>query len=465
MAGNSMTRRDFLKGAARSTETVAKTAKERPKMTMRRDAHGDEISLLGYGMMRLPTVDGKHANGWASGASSAKIDQELVNRQIDYAIEHGVNYFDTSPAYCRGESETVTGTALSRHPRSSYKIATKLSNFAPQFWPLEKSKQMFENSLKALRTEYIDYYLLHSIGNGDKTLGNDGFKTFLARFVENGAVDWLAEERSAGRIRNLGFSYHGDRRAFEWCMDHHGKYKWDFCQIQMNYVDWRHAKAVNSRNLDGEYLYGELEKRNIPVVVMEPLLGGRLARFDKTLASFLKPLDPDATLAEWSFRFCGHFPRVLTCLSGMTEMQFLEENCRTFSPIKPLSAEELATLEKAAAAYVGGSNIPCTDCKYCMPCPYGLDIPGIFSVWNDAASQGRLPFAGTPGFEESRTRFLREYNERIPPLRQCDRCVTCGLCASHCPQSINIPDEMVRIDAFIENLKRSIRDPGAAGRS
>ena len=458
MSETNITRREFLKGHA-SKPATAQNAKT--QMTMRRDAHGSPVSLLGYGMMRLPTVDGAHANGWAKGASNAKIDQDLVNRQIDYALEHGVNYFDTSPAYCRGESETVTGIALSRHPRSSYKIATKLSNFAPQFWPLGKSKEMFEKSLKALQTDYIDYYLLHSIGNGDASLGNDGWKTFCARYIDNGALDWLMEERKKGRIRNLGFSFHGDRRTFDWCIENHSKYKWDFVQIQMNYVDWRHAKEVNARNLNGEYLYGELSKRNIPAVIMEPLLGGRLGRFDKTLAAFLKPLDPNATLAEWSFRFCGHFPGVMTCLSGMTEMQYLEENCRTFSPLKPLNEKELETLEKAAVAYVGGFTIPCTDCKYCMPCPYGLDIPGIFAVWNDAAAHGRLPFSGTPEFEEYRTRFLKEYNEKIPPLRQCDHCVTCGLCAPHCPQSIDIPGEMVRMDAFIDKLKNSIRDPAA----
>ena len=463
MGTNDMTRRDFLKGARTpERERPQAPAAKNTRMTMRRDAHGDAVSLLGYGMMRLPTVDGRHANGWAPGASSDRIDQEMVNREVDYAIEHGVNYFDTSPAYCRGESETVTGIALSRHPRGSYKIATKLSNFAPQTWPLEKGKQMFENSLKALRTDYIDYYLLHSIGNGDKTMGNDGFRTFKARYVDNGAIDWLAAERKAGRIRNLGFSYHGDVRAFKWCMDNHGKYKWDFCQIQMNYVDWRHAKEVNKRNENGEYLYGELEKRGIPVVVMEPLLGGRLARFDKTLASFLKPLDPQATLAEWSFRFCGHWPRVMTCLSGMTEMQYVEENCRTFSPLRPLEGRELAVLEAAAVAYLRGMTIPCTDCKYCMPCPYGIDIPGIFSVWNDACAHDRVPMEGRADFAELRTDFLRRYEARIPQLRRCERCVGCGVCAPHCPQSIKIPDEMVRLDGFIENLRQSIARDGAS---
>ena len=454
-----MTRRDFLTMGGAKQEGDGRGAdgdggKAKGALAMRTGPRGEKVSLLGYGMMRLPTVDGKHANGWDKGASSEKIDQELVNRQIDYALEHGVNYFDTSPAYCRGESETVLGIALKRHPRNTYFIATKLSNFAPQTWPLEKSKEMFENSLKCLQTDYIDFYLLHSIGNSSGEL--DGFETFKARYLDNGALDWLVTEREAGRIRNLGFSFHGDARAFEWCIANHAKYRWDFCQIQMNYVDWRHATEQNSRNLNAEYLYGELDRLGIPVVIMEPLLGGRLARFDKGLASRLTPLDPEATLAKWSFRFCAHWPRVMTCLSGMTRMEHLEENCETFSTLKPLSKLELDTLEAAAAAYVKGRTIPCTHCDYCMPCPYGIDIPGIFSVWNAACAEGRFPAAGSATFAADRTKFLREYSSEIPALRQADHCVTCGRCQSHCPQRIAIPRELVSIDAFVEDLKRSI---------
>ena len=180
---------------------------------------GRKISLLGYGAMRMPTVDGGHANGWARGASNAEIDQKRLNEQIKYMLDNGVNYFDTSPAYCRGLSEGCLGKALkaSGYKREDYVIATKLSNFSPAQYPLEKCKEMFEKSLKELQTDYIDNYLLHSVGNGD-------FKTFSKRYLENGALDWCVELRKSGRIKNLGFSFHGDPKVFEWCMQNHDKY-------------------------------------------------------------------------------------------------------------------------------------------------------------------------------------------------------------------------------------------------
>ena len=194
---------------------------------------------------------------------------------------------------------------------------------------------MFENSLKALQTDYIDNYLLHSIGN-------NGFQTFSKRYLENGALDWCVLLREEGRIKNLGFSYHGDPKTFEWCMENHEKYKWDFCLIQMNYVDWRHAKEINKANLNAEYLYGELTKRKIPVAIMEPLLGGRLARYNYAIANELSPLDPDSSLAKWAFRFCGSFPNVMTVLSGMSSIEHMEENISTFSPLKPCTEREFA---------------------------------------------------------------------------------------------------------------------------
>ena len=237
-----------VKDEAKRQEVVAydsTVGKSVGTITVREDLKGNKVSLLGYGAMRLPTIDGHHATGRIGGKpgegySAAEIDQKVVNEHVDFALEHGVNYFDTSPAYCRGESERVMGIALSRHPRERYFIATKLSNFAPQQYPIEASKALFENSLKALRTDYIDYYLLHAIGNG-------GFDAFSKRYIENGAIDWLLKERSAGRIRNLGFSFHGDHRAFEWCIERHDQYHWDFCQIQMNYVDWLHAIFLGDR--------------------------------------------------------------------------------------------------------------------------------------------------------------------------------------------------------------------------
>ena len=413
-------------------------------MTTRFTVDGKKVSLLGYGAMRLPTVDGGHANAWVKqGYSQSGIDQDEMNAQVKYMLEHGVNYFDTSPAYCRGESETRLGTALkaSGAAREDYVIATKLSNFAPQQYPLEECKKMFESSLRFLQTDYIDNYLLHSIGSG-------GFETFSKRYLENGAIDWCAELRAQRRIRNLGFSYHGDPKAFEWCLDHHDTYKWDFCQIQMNYIDWKHAKEVNPRNLDAEYLYKTLTEKGIPVVIMEPLLGGRLARYNFALAHELIPLDPEATLAKWAFRFCGTYPNVMTVLSGMTKRSDVEENCATFSPLTPCNETELAAFERAAQAFLKLDTIPCTSCSYCMPCPYGLDIPQLFAFKN-AVLTAREPMPTK--------QILKLYRTMVPEeLRRADHCTGCGRCQSHCPQSIDIPKEIAAIDAWVDSLKDEV---------
>ena len=412
-------------------------------MTTRKTKDGKTVSLLGYGAMRLPTTDGGHANGWApDGYSNAEIDQATFDAQVKTMLEHGVNYFDTSPAYCRGESERRLGEALAKSgfKRSDYMIATKLSNFAPQQYPLEECKKMFEASLRFLRTDYIDNYLLHSIGN-------DGFATFSKRYLENGALDWCAELRREKRIRNLGFSFHGDPKAFEWCIEHHGDYKWDFCQIQMNYVDWRHAKEVNARNLDGKYLYETLAERKIPVVIMEPLLGGTLARYNEALARHLVPLDPEASLAKWALRFCASFPNVMTILSGMTRTEHIEENVATFEDFRPCTEEEFAALERAALEYLKCGNVPCTACSYCMPCPYGLDILSLLRFRNDVLMKGG---------KDAKT-VLAEYAKAVPEeLRRADHCTGCGLCRPHCPQQINIPGEMAMIDSQIDLLKNEV---------
>ncbi len=411
-------------------------------MTSHYSSDGKKVSLLGYGAMRLPTVDGTHANNWVKeGYTGAAIDQELLNRQIKMLLDGGVTYFDTSPAYCRGESEAALGKALkaSGYDRKDYFIATKLSNFAPKQYPLAECKKMFENSLKFLQTDYIDNYLLHSIGNGN------GFETFSKRYIENGAADWCAELRAQGRIKQLGFSYHGAKEALDWCLEHHDKYKWDFVQIQMNYIDWHHAKEINERNLNAEYLYETLAKMDIPVVIMEPLLGGRLARYNYALAQELTPLDPEATLAKWALRFCGTFPKVMTVLSGMTRTEHIEENLATFSPLKPCSKEELAALERAAQKMLALNTIPCNSCNYCMPCPYGLDIVAILQFRN-AILTTKDPL--------SARQILKDYAKAIPEeLRRADHCTSCGRCAPHCPQSINIPREIAAIDEWLDTLK------------
>lgn len=404
---------------------------------------GDRVSLLGYGCMRLPTVSRGSAR-----ESADEIDQAAVNAQVDVAIAHGVNYFDTSPAYCRGLSERAMGIALSRHPRDKYFIATKLSNFDHATWSREASLAMYHKSFKELQVEHIDYMLLHGVGMG-------GMASLKGRYLDNGVLDFLLEERAAGRIRNLGFSYHGDISVFDYLLEHHRQYGWDFAQIQLNYVDWRHAKEVNARNTNAEYLYGELNRRKIPAIVMEPLLGGRLASLNFRSIEQLKRLDPEASIASWAFRFAGTPGGILTVLSGMTYMEHLRENLHTYSPLKPLSEDELAALEEVAKTILEFPLIQCNTCQYCMPCPYGLDIPNIFSHYNKCLNEGNYSEnINDENYRRARRAFLVGYDRSVPKLRQANRCIGCNKCVSHCPQRIDIPAEMQRIDRYVEVLRR-----------
>ena len=446
-------RRDFLKvlgatGLAGGAAAIAgcknvSSTEGNGEMTYRvNPGTGDKVSLLGYGMMRLPQT---------GEAADAPVDQEMVNRQIDYALEHGVNYFDTSPAYCEGLSEKATGDALKRYDRSSYFIATKLSNFAPETWSREASIEMFENSLKELQTDYVDYLLLHAIGTGS------GMKEFYSRFIDNGILDYLVEQNAAGRIRNLGFSYHGDVAVFDRALAWHdeGKYHWDFVQIELNYLDWEHAKQINPENTDAKYLYAELHERHIPVVVMEPLLGGRLAKVPDFISTKLRQREPERSIASWAFRFAGTPEDVLCVLSGMTYMEHLIDNTRTFSPLVPISEEENRFLMGVASDIVDLKNIPCTGCRYCMPCPYGLNIPVIFAHYNKCINEGNFPNHGPedPDYKRARRAFLIGYDRSVPKLRQASHCIACGQCVSHCPQRIAIPAQMRKIDKFVEKLK------------
>lgn len=404
---------------------------------------GEKVSLLGYGCMRWPTISGGAGRGQAD-----EIDQEMVNRLVDTAIAHGVNYFDTSPAYCKGHSERATGIALKRHPRESFYIATKLSNFSPSTWSRQASLDMYHNSFKELQVDYIDYLLLHGIGMG-------GMEALNGRYIDNGVLDYLLKEREAGRIRNLGFSYHGDIEVFDYLLSKHDEYKWDFVQIQMNYLDWKHAKEINPRNTDAEYLYGELEKRGIPVVIMEPLLGGRLSNLHDHVVARLKQQEPERSVASWAFRFAGTFPGVMTVLSGMTYMEHFEDNLRSYAPFKPLTDEEVNFLYATADMMMQYPTIPCNDCKYCMPCPYGIDIPSILLHYNKCVNEGNVPDSSDgEQYRKARRAFLVGYDRSVPKLRQASHCIGCNQCAPHCPQSIDIPAELHRIDSFVDELKR-----------
>lgn len=424
----------ILAGCAGKKDTSGNASAE-GGMTLRTNPNsGDKVSLLGYGCMRWPMTKDENGN--------EIIDQEATNRLVDYAIEKGVNYFDAAPVYLQGKCESVTAEALKRHPRESYFIATKLSNFSDS--SRENSILMYRKSLENFQTDYLDYYLLHSIS---------GAEAFNKRFGDNGVMDFLLEERKAGRIRNLGFSFHGKRQGFDELMVLHEKYHWDFVQIQLNYVDWTHASR---RNADAKYLQEELEKRGIPSVIMEPLLGGRLAKLPEHLADRLKEREPQKSLASWAFRFAGTHKGVLTVLSGMTYMEHLQDNIGSYSPLVPLTEDELAFLEDTADLMKEYPTIPCTSCQYCMPCPYGIDIPSILQHYNKCVNEGNIAASGaSENYRKARRAYLVSYDRAIPKLRQADRCTSCGKCIEHCPQKINIPIELFKIDRYIEKLKQN----------
>lgn len=417
------------------------------KMTYRVNPKTKEkVSLLGYGCMRLPTISNESARD-----SEDEIDQEMVNKLVDYAIEHGVNLFDTSPAYCKGLSERAMGIALSRYPRESYYLSTKLSNFSESTWSREKSLEMYHKSFKELQTDYIDYMHLHGIGM-------NGMEAYEGRYEKNGICEFLMKEREAGRIRNLGFSYHGDINVFDYLLSMHDVMKWDFCLIQLNYVDWKHAKEVNERNTNAEYLYGELEKRGIPAMVMEPLLGGRLAEANDSIVAKMKQRRPEDSVASWAFRFAGSKPGILTVLSGMTYMEHLHDNLATYSPLEPLTNDEDVFLEEIAQEMLKFPTIPCTKCAYCMPCPYGLDIPSIFSHYNKCVNEGNMEDdPRDPHYAEARKAFLVGYDRSVPKLRQAGHCIACGACLSHCPQGIAIDKQMQKIHDYTEALKQGVQ--------
>lgn len=446
-----MDRRDFLKtagagalvvgttsltGCSFSSDKRAEVSGDASMQMRTSPKNGEKVSLLGYGCMRWPMKKGEDGKD--------HIDQEAVNEMVDYAYRNGVNYYDTSPAYLQGQSEEAAGIALSRYPRESYYIATKLSNF--NNFSREAGLKMYRDSQKALRTDYFDYYLLHAIGTS-------GFEGFEERYINNGLLDFLLEEREAGHIRNLGFSFHGRKEVFDRFMALHEKYHWDFVQIEMNYVDWKHAKVPE--NVNADYLYEELAKRNIPATIMEPLLGGRLAKLPDAIAERMKEREPQMSIASWAFRFCGSYPNILTVLSGMSSMDPLIENVETFSHFKPLNDEEKAFLMEMANLMEDYPTVPCNACSYCMPCPYGIDIPTIFRHYNDHVNSGEIAQSCEQDhFQRLKRRYLVSYDRAVETVRQADHCIGCGQCRPKCPQSIDIPRALRHIDRYVEKLKR-----------
>ena len=421
LAGNARTvRTDGLRYAAADN-----------KMTYRvQHGSGEKISLLGFGMMRLPD------------------DQGQVDELVDYAIAHGVNYFDTAPMYMGGRSEVLTGNTLSRFPRESYHVATKMSNQNRRLWSYDDSKRMYEQSFERLKVDYIDYYLLHSIGGGMESL--------KGRFLDNGILDFLLKEREAGRIKHLGFSYHGDVRDFDWLLDHQDEYHWDFVQIQMNFLDWRHASMRQGwrHDADAEYLYDKLEKKGVQAVIMEPLRGGAFGRMAQELTDQLKAVRPDDSTARWAVRWVGSYPNILTTLSGMNRMDHLVDNVQTFSPLEACTEAENKLLAEIADQMAGFPTIPCTTCEYCMPCPYGVNIPGNFAYYNEAVNTHILPLPDKQAadYMSRKEQFAEGLRKALPDVAKwANQCTDCEACLPKCPQQIRIPNQMARI---VETLRR-----------
>ena len=405
---------------------------------------GDKVSLLGFGCMRFPLLPE------ATTPRGTEIDEPAALRLVDYAIKHGVNYFDTAYRYHGGMSEVMIGKALKPYPRESFYLADKMPTFIQP--TLEEAKEVFQTQLDRCQVEYFDYYLLHGISTLD---------IYKKIYESNGVLDYLLALKKEGRIRNLGWSYHGDKAMLEYIISR--DVHWDFAMLQLNYHDLLHEyvpqKFVLS-NLTGEppsakWLLEKMTPTGIPLMVMEPLLGGRLARLNKKALTILQEEDPQATAAAWAMRYAGGIPNVLTVLSGMTYMEHLQDNLRTYSPFQALSEREMGFLQRALEIFITQENIPCTACGYCMPCPYGVDIAAVFTHYNYCVDDEYIPKgARNADYERARRAFLVGHDRSIPELRQATRCTGCKICTPQCPQFINIPEQMARLGHFVEQLRK-----------
>lgn len=416
-----MNRRDFLKSlAALCVLSTLPSCKERKndlafsegQMTYRNwPKLGAKVSLLGYGLLRMP----KKGKG-------SDIDKEKGIELIDRAMKSGINYFDTAWYYHGGQSETFAGEALSRYPRDSYFLATKLPVTLVENGT--HAEEIFNKQLKKCKVDYFDFYLLHEL-NGPR----------WEKSLKNGAVDFVMSLKEKGKVKRLGFSFHGDNSDFKEII----KYtKWDFVQIQANYVDWE---------IFSKEQYEIAKSLEIPVTVMEPLRGGELANIGIKAEEVLKKARPDLTPAQWAFKFIASKDNILTVLSGMTKMEHLEENLLTFSPLEPLSQEEESILMDVAKIYRESGKVPCTGCRYCMPCPVGVAIPDIFKIYNDYTIKKQ-----DPNYYNFKSK--REANKKYNALdmkAMANNCVNCGACLKKCPQKIAIPDELKRIHAELKD--------------
>ena len=366
---------------------------------------GKDISLLGFGCMRLPRID----------PDKTDIDYEAGQAMVDAAIAGGVNYFDTAWPYHEGKSEPFIGHALRHYPRESVYLATKLPVRALK--SADDVERIFNEQLERCTVDYFDFYLAHNL-NRDNYAIHESF----------GVYDLLRKKKEQGLIRHLGFSIHDNTDLVRRIVD---TYEWDFVQIQLNYLDW------DSGDAKGQYAI--LTERNLPVVIMEPVRGGVLASLNDEANSLLRAADPDASAASWAIRYAASLPGVMTVLSGMTALEHVEDNLKTMTGFKPLEQKDYELLTQVAAAFRASGTIPCTGCRYCMDCPAGVDIPRVIAAYNYyCTSKNAMRFG-------SDYRTLRD--SELPR-----NCVGCGVCVEQCPQDIDIPARMKEIAAFADSL-------------
>lgn len=364
-----------------------------------------KLSGLGMGAMRLPVI----------GGSDADIDVPAAEKMVDYAMEHGVNYYDTAWGYHDGNSELVMGKALSRYPRENYYLATKFPGY--DLSNMDKVEEIFEKQLEKCGVDYFDFYLFHNVCE----MNIDAYLN-----PKYGIYEYLKKQREAGRIRHLGFSAHGSCAVMKRFLEAYGK-DMEFCQIQLNYLDWNFQDAKNKVELLKEY--------HLPVWVMEPLRGGRLASLAPEDEAKLREMRPDEEIPAWAFRFLQSIPEVTMVLSGMSSLPQMEANIGTFAEDRPLSSQEMEKLLEIAEAMVKKIALPCTACRYCVShCPQHLDIPDLLALYNEHCfTEGGFiaPMA------------LSAYpKEKLPSA-----CVGCRSCEKVCPQQIKISEAMADFSA------------------
>ena len=367
-----------------------------------------ELSALGMGAMRFPVIEGK----------DAQVDEAAVSRMVDYAMEQGINYYDTAWGYHSGQSEIVLGKALAKHPREKFYLADKFPGY--DLNNMDKVAEIFEKQLEKCGVSYFDFYLFHNVCE----MNIDAYLD-----PKYGIYDYLMEQKRNGRIRHLGFSAHGSIEVMTRFLEKYGK-SMEFCQIQLNYLDWTFQDAKGKMEL--------LDKWNIPVWVMEPVRGGRLASLAPEQEQRLKALRPDESIPAWAFRFQQSLPSVTMVLSGMSNQQQLEENIATFGQEKPLNEKEMDELLKIAYEIVKKSAVPCTACRYCTShCPKELDIPSLLALYNEhSVTEG--------GF------IAPMALSALPEDKRPSACVGCRSCEAICPQQILISETMAD---FVKKLK------------